>query len=324
MIMTDRHTETMADVDNLDTDATEVPKRPGMPVTRLVRAGKRFIQSYWETQTLSKLQMYTIPIFIMDLAMSVLILIMLFAILDISQAFLTLWQIPHIYTWLLMLTCRDSYDLWWVTFVLVLYIIAIIADFISFVWRIVDLIDDGLNTFFLVTLGIQTAANGVLIIVDVMAIVVLSLMRMQLFPKIVVVTKMDQIRMWQAWAGNISIVQAARERFHNIQEFANIWYNLEEQEQKMRGRRSRSRRGRERRRKPKDVVLRVNNNNNNSNNGNRSIQSPPPPPPPRQPSPPVVQPQSSFRREMEELHYHYTPISHVPAPGETNLRYQNV
>lgn len=317
----DPDSENVADVDNVDTSTTELSRHPRTPVTRLVRAGKRFIQSYWETQTLSKLQMYTIPIFIMDLAMSVLILIMLFAILDISQAFLTLWQIPHIYTWLLMLTCRDSYDLWWVTFVLVLYIIAIIADFISFVWRIVELIDAGLNTFFLVTLGIQTAANGVLIIVDVMAIVVLSLMRMQLFPKIVVVTKVDQVRMWQAWAGNVSIVQAARERFHSLKEFATIWYNLEKQEQKMRRGRSRRRtstRTRTRNR-PQDVVVNVNNNR---------LQPPPSPPPPSIPSVQQIQQQqqqpSSFRADMEALHYHYRPITHTPVLGENNLQYGNV
>lgn len=293
---------------------------PKPPRTRLIRAGRRFIRNFWVTQTLERMRIGIVGVFVMDLAFSVLVLIMLFTLLDIAQAWLTLWQVFHIFSWLLALTCAFIYDLGWVTAVLVVYIIAIIGDIIGFIWRIVELIDADLNTFYLVTLGIQTAAVGFLVIFDICAICILAIMRQQLFPKILFVTKVDQILMWQAWTSDINIVQAARERFHTLNRFLAIWNNLDTNEEREKDEEEEERRGlitHPEKRQPLPP---------SSFENQPSPSIPPPTPPSRAEG--NYQRQPTFQEDIESLHYHKTPLTPLsPTPlyyGDfNNPRYNN-
>jgi hypothetical protein len=218
--------------------ADVVEAHPVRPLTRLVFAENKFIRSYWVTQTLEQMRIATLGIFVLDLAVSILVLIMMWTLLDTVQVWLTLWQVMHIFSWLLILTCAFIYDLGWVTAVLVIYIIALLFDITGFIWRIVDLAEDDLNTFYTVTLGIQTAAVGFLWIFDIIAIIVLSVMRKQLFPSMINVTDIDQVVMFEAYASKIEIVRAARKRMF-LDEFLKIWHRLEKQSKNRRRRRGR-------------------------------------------------------------------------------------
>lgn len=162
----------------------KVQESQKMDPTLDIPRGISIIRCFRITLPLERMRNSIVGSAVLDLTLSFLMFSMMYSMCDTDQSWLTLYQILHLYTWLLAFANAFTYDLGFTTATLNVYLICMILDLSGFIWHVIELTVLGKNAPHFVIFATQTAIVGLLLFVDFAAITVLVVMRRQLMPHI--------------------------------------------------------------------------------------------------------------------------------------------